>query len=196
MAVAEDYTGPNAELLYASLDGDVAWVEKCRKKGMDILNSRFKDGMSCILYACKYGYVELLDYLLAKGANPNDEEYCGGTCLMAAACYGRVDCVKRLISAGANVNCSYVGDNATMIYMLVYVFSREVEENGDGEDVFEQGSKIRTIEVLLEAGAPCNVPNIWDGKNALDILNEMNVDGMDRARRERDGLIAILQSIN
>ena len=115
---------------------------------------------------------------------------------MAAACYGRVDCVKRLISAGANVNCSYVGDNATVIYMLVYCFSREVEENGDGEDVFEQGSKIRTIEVLLEAGAPSNVPNILDGKNAPDVLNEMNVDGMDRARRERDGLIAILQSIN
>ncbi|KAL3799864.1 hypothetical protein ACHAWO_009985 [Cyclotella atomus] len=83
------------ELLYAASEGDVAWVERLRKAGVDVAHCRVRDdGMSAILVASKYGHIELLDYLLNLGDDPNDTENYGNSCLTAAACYGHPSAVE------------------------------------------------------------------------------------------------------
>ena len=112
----------------AARDGDLATVRAVRESGVDVIGSRQEDGMSSILLACKHGHVDLLDYLLAQGANPNDEEHYGGTCLMAAACYRHPDCVRRLIDAGADVEYADSVDNASVIYMTALCFSKDADK--------------------------------------------------------------------
>eukprot|EP00985_Skeletonema_marinoi_P009676 scaffold4506_cov82-Skeletonema_marinoi.AAC.1 len=180
-------------LFNASKSGDVATVQALRESGVDIIGSRQENGMSSILLACRNGHIGLMDYLLEQGANPNDAENYGGTCLMAAACYRHPDCVRRLIDAGSDVEYAYPGDNASIIYMTAYCFSKDADE---GNLDFEEGSVIRTVELLLEAGAPANTTQIDHAtgrtKSALQVLQEMTPFD-DKVRRERDGLIALLQ---
>ena len=45
-------------------------------------------GLSSTLLASRNGHLLILEFLLARGADPNDKEHYGGTCLVAAACYG------------------------------------------------------------------------------------------------------------
>jgi hypothetical protein len=114
---------------------------------------------------------------------------------MAAACYRHPDCVRRLIDAGANVEYVYPGDNASVIYMAAYCFSKDVEEDHDLD--FEEGSVVRTVELLLEAGAPGNTPCIdretSRTKTALQVLQGM-LPFNDKVERERAGLIALLHA--
>eukprot|EP00984_Skeletonema_dohrnii_P004632 scaffold1635_cov124-Skeletonema_dohrnii-CCMP3373.AAC.6 len=179
-------------LLMAAKRGDLAKVKALCESGVDIIGGRQDNGMSSILLACQNGHVDLMDYLLEQGANPNDAENYGGTCLMAAACYRHPDCVRRLIDEGADVEYAYPGDNATIIGMTAYCFSKDADE---GNLDFEEGSVIRTVELLLEAGAPANTPQIdhetGRTKTALQVLQEM-LPFDDKVRRERDGLIALL----
>ena len=175
-------------LFNASKSGDVATVQALRESGVDIIGGRQENGMSSILLACQNGHVDLMDYLLEQGANPNDAENDGGPCLIAAACYRHPDCVRRLIDAGADVEYAYRGINGGIIHMTAYSFSKDADE---GDFHFEEGSVIRTVELLLEAGAPVDVETSR-GKTALQLLQDM-LPSDDKVRRERDGLIALLQ---
>ena len=93
-----------------------------------------------------------------------------------------IDCVRRLIDAGADVDCAYPENNRTIIHMTAYYFWEHAE---DEVLDFEEGSVICTVRLLLEAGAPVET-------SALRLLQELQpVD--DKVRRERDGLITLLQ---
>ena len=166
----------------AAIRGDLATVKSLHESGIDVIGRRQDDGMSSILLACRNGHTDLVNYLLEQGANPNDSENFGGTCLVAAACFRHPDCVRRLIDAGADVEYSYPGNNETIIHMTAYCFSKDAEE---GVLDFEEGSVIRTVELLLEAGAPAET-------SALQLLQELQTSD-DKVRRERDGLITFLQ---
>mmetsp|Transcript_24194 Transcript_24194/g.52170 ORF Transcript_24194/g.52170 Transcript_24194/m.52170 type:complete len:197 (+) Transcript_24194:181-771(+) len=187
------------DILFAAASfGEVPGVEALRASGVDIIGSRRDDGLSSIILASRNGHTRLLDYLLYYGADANDQEYYGGTCLVAAACFRHPDCVRRLIDAGADTSYAYSGDNATIIYMAVICFKKDVEGYGEEDDIFfDEGSLIRTVKLLLGAGAPGHTKQD-DGssssKTALQVLRGMSIGvAMEAIKRERDGLIALLQ---
>ena len=74
-------------LFAALIYGDLATVKRSHEAGVDLLNTRYKDGLSPIIYACRDGHIDILNYLLEIGADPDDMEDYGGTCLGAAACF-------------------------------------------------------------------------------------------------------------
>jgi ankyrin repeat protein len=174
------------ELCYASRDGHVAWVERLRQQGLDVAHCRVDDdGMSSILIASQYGHLELLDYLLNLGADPNDMENYGNSCLMAAACYGRPCAFEKLISAGASVN-----RNPHILDMMTSCFCEGYCSYGKeyGMPGFKEGNVIRTLELLLDAG----FVGIGKPVEAIENLRKMKVGELD-ILRERDGLIALLE---
>ena len=191
----------NVQLIDAAKRGDIPAVDALRKSGVDIIGSRDEDGLTSILLACINGHACLLEYLLEHGADANDQEFYGGTCLLAAACYRHPECVRRLIEAGADTKYAYSGDNATVVYMTVYCFVKDVEKN-DGIDFFQEGSVISTVELLLAAGAPGHVHvrqiNGSADKTALSVLKNlrstMSVGVRGKVKRERAGLIDLLKN--
>jgi len=105
-------------LFNAAERGDLPTVKALRESGVDVIGCRTNNGMSCIMLACRNDHVDLVDYLLEQGANPNDkEEEYGGTCLMAAVYNRHPDCVRCLIDAGADVEYAHPPrGNETLIY--------------------------------------------------------------------------------
>mmetsp|Transcript_4122 Transcript_4122/g.4534 ORF Transcript_4122/g.4534 Transcript_4122/m.4534 type:complete len:134 (-) Transcript_4122:53-454(-) len=56
-----------------------------------------------IVYAADYGQVEIVKYLISKGANVNSKDKFGITPLLAATYEGHFEVVKYLVSVGADL---------------------------------------------------------------------------------------------
>ena len=186
------------EVLDAARDGDYdLWT-----RSFEALQGRFDvhmaadDGMTSTLLAARNGHLELLEFILANGGNPNDCEHYGGTCLMAAACFAHPECVRALVKAGADVTYAYAGDNANCVYMLALCFTGSLTEDADSMEASLQEHSapwVRTLDLLLGYGAAPDQPS--QNRTALSLLQETHVDeDMPRTREERANLIALLRN--
>lgn len=61
-------------------------------------------GTTALMFASNFGYLEMIDELLDRGADPNTAQADGATALMLAAQAGQSEAVDKLIRRGANVN--------------------------------------------------------------------------------------------
>ena len=157
---------------------------------------RTDDGLSSTLLASRNGHLQILEFLLARGADPNDTEHYGGTCLMAAACYGHPECARALVRAGADVHYRYPADHTGVVYMMAYCFSHpsETDEAKEAKLLGANESRfVRTLALLLAHGARDSP--IISGATALSKLLTWpcSSEGLERTREERAGMIALLQ---
>ena len=60
--------------------------------------------LTALLMASQFGHVDVVQALLAKGADVNAKDSRGLTALMMASQFGHVDVVQALIAKGADVN--------------------------------------------------------------------------------------------
>ena len=94
-------------LMDAASKGDGRKVAQLLKNGMDI-NKPNGTGGTALVYAAQGGHAKVVDYLLAKGANPNAIEgeaklnKAGMTALMYAAGAGHLEIVKTLLAKKAD----------------------------------------------------------------------------------------------
>jgi ankyrin repeat protein len=63
------------------------------------------NGVNALISACRGGYTEVVEVLLATGLDVHHVDNEQGTALMAAASKGYIDLVSLLITHGANVSC-------------------------------------------------------------------------------------------
>jgi len=97
-----------------SLDDAIALYESGKRvddikellaKGINATNdSPYESGYTPLMYASKYGYIEILKSLISNGADVNIEDNNDVTALMGASTFGYIDIVKILIKEGAKVN--------------------------------------------------------------------------------------------
>ncbi|PSL19443.1 ankyrin repeat domain-containing protein [Shimia abyssi] len=98
-------------------------------------------GVTPLFVAAKFGHVDLVQELLARGADPtifffqDDGAYTVGTALHHAAGYGHIEVVKLLIKAGADP-ANYEQYIATPLHQAL------------------RGGHKEVAELLIEAGAP------------------------------------------
>jgi ankyrin repeat protein len=95
---------------------DLKTVKTCLKAGLDINGfqtpqSSFYMGflnpqlpIPPLRQAAGYNAVEVLEYLISKGANVDQPDEKGETALMYAASYDVANCIQILLQANANVN--------------------------------------------------------------------------------------------
>ena len=68
-----------------------------------------------LILAARYGGKEMVEFLIARGANINATNFIGLTSLHEAANYGHREIVELLIAKGADVNASGVNKNGNII---------------------------------------------------------------------------------
>lgn len=68
------------------------------------MNVRIRGGEMAVHHAAREGCAQVLDMLIKRGANCNEQDEIGDTPLLLAAKNGHVDIVQELIKKGANVN--------------------------------------------------------------------------------------------
>ena len=90
-------------------------------------NSADMNGWNSLMFACAYGDVEIVEYLLKNGADPNVRSYSGFTVLMDAAFMGDLEMVKCLIEKGnADIHLLNEGEDALSLARSRY--HEEIEE--------------------------------------------------------------------
>src|SRR5262245_46286882 len=106
---------PNARLLVASREGNVAQVEQLLKEGA-APNSRNRLGKTPLLMAGEKGNLALAELMLKAGADVNQASLEGVTPLMAASYGGHHEVVQRLLEAGARTDPQDRMHKCAMVY--------------------------------------------------------------------------------
>jgi ankyrin repeat protein len=88
------------------------------ERGIDINNSESKNEFSFLLFACNIDRLDIIDYLIKKGANIEITGYEMYTPLKYACKEGKLQLVKFLVENGADVNgkSDYIGRPITIAY--------------------------------------------------------------------------------
>lgn len=158
------------KFLSAAIDANTHLLSELIEVGVDI-NSRNEAGQSALMLASKYGQLEVVRFLLAKGAtvagkcNANmtaldyavRESYTeisvllgGQEQLVDAAATGQIDKVERLLSIGVDVNARNSKDRTALM-------------------AASQRNNVDVIDVLLQSNVALNVQREEDGMTALMI---------------------------
>lgn len=167
------YSDSLEESLYAAAcDGDIEESKRLLRLGANV-NATDPEGKSPLMVAeaCTVGpgRAELVELLVANGAEVNLQARDGRTALMCAAKNGDAQAVKALLRSGASVN---VADNEGETALLKAVFFACDEE---------------TVKALLSAGADLNVKD-HKGRTAFSNaclkgkLDLREITGAEKAR--------------
>ncbi len=123
--------------MIAVADGDLQVVRMLVEAGADV-NATGKDGATALLGAAFYGHQNLVEYLIAVGADVRSATKKDGySILMLTALKGHADIARILVRAGADVNRS----SRTGVTPLIMA-----AESGE----------IETLGVFLDKGADVN----------------------------------------
>ncbi|NNE90564.1 MAG: hypothetical protein HKN23_02865 [Verrucomicrobiales bacterium] len=136
-------SGTNSpELVTASYRGELEKVKQLIKNGADP-NSEDQHGMGRLLTP----YPEVIEFLLAHGADPNRLTIeSGDTVLGGSTYFNNPDCIRLLLEAGADSNG---GTNAAGETPLHGTLARP------GNEAFE-ADRLKIVKCLIEHGADVN----------------------------------------
>jgi ankyrin repeat protein len=124
-----------------------------RNPSIDI-NGVDEQGMTMLMWAAREGFVEMTEYLLAKGANPNqNDEWMRANAGHKAAFWGRVGTLKLLIQDGLNLDARGGYNGYTALHDAAVRNHTEA------------------ALLLLDAGANCFIRG-HDGKTTHSIATE------------------------
>ncbi|MEM7553771.1 MAG: ankyrin repeat domain-containing protein [Cyanobacteria bacterium P01_A01_bin.84] len=144
-----------AEMLGSAAFGDnVQLVRDFLQQGIDVNGTEKPGEWSALMYAAAKGHIDIVQILLAAGADVNYAANSGQTALSESVYWGHLEIVNLLISAGADINTCEMEDNTTPL-MKALSF----------------GNRTEIIKVLLKAGADPNIRNDAD-MTALGIAKE------------------------
>mmetsp|Transcript_725 Transcript_725/g.1253 ORF Transcript_725/g.1253 Transcript_725/m.1253 type:complete len:449 (+) Transcript_725:335-1681(+) len=171
--------------------GNITSIEESIENGLSV-SSRDSKGNTCIIIASGRGQTETVQYLLSKGANPEDSTqfgiFEGKSCIGWASSQGRVETVELLINAGTDPNRApevgvFAGKTALMwassqgrLEVVKALLAAGVDVDYTSSSGNFQGKsslmwassqgRMETVEALLEAGADVNAVDV-DGVSAL-----------------------------
>lgn len=112
------------------------------------VNQRALDGTTALHWAVYHDDVELIDRLLAAGADPNAKNDYGSTPMSEAAVRGNVDVMRKLLKRGADVE----------------------SPNADGQTalmIVARTNNVDAARLLVRHGADVNAREKWRGQTAL-----------------------------
>ena len=154
-AAIDDAT-PVGQLVAAARAGDAGRVRTLLSEGVSPNGREALNGHGPLHQAARANSTEVVDILLAAGADPSAPDGQGVTPLMRAADSVALDAGRRLLAAGAEVNAQHDPDGNTALTQLVgELFRRRMtgEASPNGSD------PIGFARLLLESGADPNLEN-------------------------------------
>jgi uncharacterized protein len=155
------------DIIDAVAAGQIERVKQLVEKDRALANSFSSDGFPVFALAATFGYRDVAEYLLSRGADVNSvsKNATGYTALTGAVAMGRTEMVAWLLSCGANANHRY-GPGYSPLH--------EAAANG----------RLEMIRLLVEAGAdPAAVTA--DGKTPLTFAEEREHSDVAEFLREQ-----------
>ncbi|MFH1079795.1 MAG: ankyrin repeat domain-containing protein [Pseudomonadota bacterium] len=168
------------ELNMAARDGDMAKVKTLVESDPACVRGR---GGTAISAAASGGHLEIVRYLLSKGADVNVHEQMRGfesmTPLLGAATRGNTEVVRFLIENGADVNS--LPGHASPLFMAAYEGRREVAEL-----LIAKGADVNVVvqSQSIPGGTPLHAAV---AKNHVDLVNLLLRNGANVNARQNNG---------
>lgn len=151
--------------------GDLEGVKALIEKDPDLVNAKDKDGRTPLHWASHGVHLEIVKFLVDKGADVNAEDSKKVVPLHSLAVRNDAAAIEILIAKGAHVDAKDYGGNTALHYAAMYdaadAAALLIEKGTDIENrenymrtplilcARERGGP-RTIKILLEAGADVN----------------------------------------
>ncbi len=154
-AAIDDAT-PVGQLVAAARAGDAGRVRTLLSEGVSPNGRETLNGHAPLHQAARANALEVVDILLAAGADPSAPDGQGATPLMHAADSVALDAGRRLLAAGAEVNAQHDPDgNTALTHLVGGLFRRRMtgDASPNGSD------PIGFARLLLERGADPNLKN-------------------------------------
>lgn len=201
----------NPTLWTAASSGDVPQVERLLREGAPI-SGKDKAGMTALHYAAQSKNLQLVRFLIQRGADVNAKANENVTPLYLSLdmAFGQPVISLELIKSGADVSTadSKVGDTPLLIaatessYEVMQALLRKGAnpnaQNHSGDTPLHhaaQNAMLDRVQLLLQYGANPSIRNLI-GKSAIDMAQTTNPDPTVRKHFEqtRDVLLAALRS--
>ncbi|MBD3170229.1 MAG: hypothetical protein GF307_12155 [candidate division Zixibacteria bacterium] len=161
-------------------EGNLDQVKELLESNPDLINATYNYGQSVMHAAAYSGHIEIVKYLIEKGADVNARSGQNSNPLHGAAYYGHEDIVKLLIENGAEVDnpnaydyrpmlSACAGGHLNIVKMLIDAGADIEATTYDGANALltaAASGNQEMFEMLLELGADLNSVNN-DGDNAL-----------------------------
>lgn len=145
------------DIYLASYRGDLDTVKRLLAENPDLINSRNSVGRFPLEMAAQTGQIEVVKFLLEKGADVNLNRG-GATALHMAAIYGgKTEVITLLLEAGADINAR-TGNGDTPLNMAVIGKQKEI------------------AELLLDKGGEIN----WENQNFSHLLYTAATGGIKK----------------
>ena len=191
--------------------GNLAGVKAIIEQNPELVNAKDKDGRTPLHWACRGVHLEVVKFLVDKGADVNSEDSNKIVPLHSLGVRNSTKAIEILISKGANVDAKDYGGNTALHYAAMYdaadAVALLIDKGADIEirDDYgrtplilcarERGGP-ETIRVLLNAGADVNARDkfqassldlaAWRGKKeVVDILLDAGADIPSGGREAR-----------
>jgi len=108
-------SGIGDELIHAAMSGDVVKVRQLLADGADV-NFANRLGVTALMVAAQWNRLEIVDFLLSKGADVQAEESSSRcNALMFACLSGNLEIVSRVLSHGAAVNSATIDGRTALM---------------------------------------------------------------------------------
>lgn len=145
---------PKNVLISAAKSGSLKYIKYALSKGANVNYKRY-DGYSSIIYAIDFGFLEIVKFLIEKGADMDAIDN-GWTPLLRAAYFGRIEIFKYLVEHGADINQVQASTGWTplmyaarrncyqLVKYLVELGADVTSKDNSGQNVFDivrKGSK-------------------------------------------------------
>jgi len=119
VAILSTFLTFGQDLKKAMLSGDLETIQTFVNSGKSIDEPHVDGEYTLLCAAIKSGSIEIVDYLLKKGAS-TEMKTNGKTPLMYAAKYDRIEIAKKLVAAGADVNARHSRGSTALDYAKRY----------------------------------------------------------------------------
>ena len=167
----------------AAMDGDLTTVRKLLEQNPALLEARDEDeGVTPLAYAAGFGHMEVLEFLVARGADVNARDPRGLSALHLTAYTGQLQALRFLIAKGADVRAKgpsgmgplhlAVRESPEIVRALVEAKADISARNDYGNDALALAVRAGALDVvraLVEAGADVNAANPLTGDGPLDV---------------------------
>uniref|UniRef100_A0AC35FE04 Ankyrin repeat domain-containing protein 49 n=1 Tax=Panagrolaimus sp. PS1159 TaxID=55785 RepID=A0AC35FE04_9BILA len=133
----KDMQDPKEQFLTAAEDGNLEQLKQMIEKYPNFLHVRDRDDYTPMHRAAYNNHVDVCQYLLKIGANPEAKTEDGWTVLHCASCWANYEIVGVLLSHGVDVNAR---SNGSLTPLHLAINSSE-----------DQRKQLTTVKYLLEA---------------------------------------------
>lgn len=205
------------EIHEAAINGNFEKITALIQSSPDSISAKNQNGDSPLHLAAENGHLEIVKFLIEKGADVLDRNNSGRVALHQAAIKGHIDVMEFLIAQGTPVDAPSLqkytplhytamwGNKETLEYLIAKganVNNRESNNNYTPIIHATAFNKIENVETLIKHGAEVNVLNDYGASplhractlNHLEMINVLLSHGADLNLKNDENSTPIMES--